>query len=108
MPALPLYLLVRITRLAAIPAILMIVGQESGIDLIERISRLSTSALFVLFIYGLMTGKLRWERELVTEILEKEAWKEAALGRAADSEKDASVLEAALERGRTLGRGRGR
>jgi hypothetical protein len=72
------------------------------IDMLERIANLDTPALLILFVVLLSRGKLRWERELIAKDKEIQLWQEAALGRTHDRERDASIAEAALARGRRL------
>jgi hypothetical protein len=72
------------------------------IDLLERIANLDTPALLILFVFLLSRGKLRWEREIIAKDEEIALWKEAALGRTRERERDASIAEAALARGRRL------
>lgn len=81
-------------------ALLDLAGQATDIDLVDRISQLSGPALMVLFIWLLAAGKIRWERELVRERAETEAWREAAIGRTADRERGATIAEAALDASR--------
>lgn len=76
----------------------IIAATSDDLDLLNRITQLDTAGLMLLFIILLSKGKLRWEREVDAERIEKELWREAALGRLKERELHMTVAEAALRR----------
>lgn len=74
---------------------ILIIAATDELDYLERVSRLSTPALLVLFIVLLARGKLRWERDVLKAEEAAEAWKQAALLRAEDAEEHARAAETA-------------
>ena len=72
---------------------------STDIDLLERAAQLSGPAVLLLGLWLLMTGRLRFAREVEREVAEKEAWKQAALERTNERELDATIAEAALAAG---------
>lgn len=84
--------------------LLALFGQAVGpeLDMLERVSQLDSPALLILFVILLHRGTLVWRREIEGEREEKKLWREAALGRAAQDERSATIAESAIRRGRRL------
>jgi hypothetical protein len=92
--------LIAFASLALADLVASIVAQTNPeLDLLDRVSELDTPALLVLFIVLLARGKIRWERELLVERAEKELWRAAAVGKAAEAERHVSIAEAAMRAG---------
>ena len=83
--------------LAFVVAQLLVGATSPELDLLERVAQLDSPALLVLFIVLLARGRLFWKREVDSLKESETAWRDVAMLRTNEKERNVSVAEAALE-----------